>query len=711
MNENPEISFLKKKLPDLEEGKEVRRANQLQLKEKFELDEQLESSPIQAYLDRINRIIETKRPGDKTGAGLLIHKIKKEFTLDIEDEELVSKLADDLYESEKVQAINQGRGGDIENLDKEEVIERYKNSIIEKYEIQNQTLDNWLSYLKDSNDYPMWFKYYTLRGLHDMGRFHRDEAKYATRTKDTIAPFPERNSESLGFVRRSLEMQMEFDSFAIPDDVEKDILENTVLDEETEKKIKEQAKPEFQEQARKGALKNLRNKKRGEFIKEHKIKQAEGFLSPYIYEKDEEKQKELVDEFLARLQTGDFAKLYAFAQVETAGLMSRESIEGEWVKYPQGGDYKKLEESLYGKGTGWCTAEGSAKGQIEQGDFYVYYTKNKKGLNTEPRIAIRTINGQIEEIRGVNPQQELEPELVDIAKEKYKDLPGAEKYEKKDSDMRKMTDIYNKCFSVDKKTDEKKYLNPELSKEELLFLYEMDSQIEGFGYQKDPRIAELRSQRNIEKDMLTIFECTRDEIARNANEVNENTKAYVGEWSANVFQKLKNFPQIEYLYKKFPEEKIFMMTLETDPSIQNAEDVVNRMIEKGGAKISDLVKDLLTKTEFSKQVEKYSLVRFTVNELGLTCPTTTDKIYKRAKELGLELCPPEVGPQLRLQYKGGESMRITMKPIVDLNDDPRIFYLDTLIYSPLLELSAVVESGDNWLADRGHLELVFRFHR
>lgn len=703
IDQNPEISFLKKKLPDLEKSKEVTRANKL--REKFELDEQLENSPIQDYLDRIDRILKTERPEGRTGADLLSEKIKAEFVLDIQNEELVSKLANDLYESEKRQAINQGRGGDMENLDNEEVLEKYKNAIVEKYEIQQKTLDNWLSYLKDSDDYPAWFKYYAVRGLSEMGRFYRDEARYAERTKDTIAPFPERNSESLGFVRRSLEMQMEFDTFPIPEEVEKDIIENTVLDEETEKKIKEKSKPEYIEEARKGALKNLRNKKRAEYVKANKIKQVENFLIPYIYEKDEEKQKELVDEFLKRLETGDFAKLYAFAQVETAGSMNRESIAGEWVKHPQGGDYKKLEESLYGKGTGWCTAEGSAKDHVQQGDFYVYYTKNRDGLNTEPRIAIRTINGQIEEIRGVNPQQELEPQLVDIAKEKYKDLPGAEKYEKKDLDMRKMTEIYNKSFSENKQTGEKEYLNPKLSKEELEFLYEMNGQVEGFGYQKDPRIDELLSQRNAQEDMLVIFDCTREQVARNVNEVDGNTKAYIGEWNVDVFQKLKNFPQIEHLYKKFPKEKIFMMTLDTDPSIQKAEDVENRIIERG-VWSSNYAKDLLTKTEFSKQKEKYELVRFTVSELGLK-NVTTDEIYKRAEELGLELCPAEVGPHLRFAYDGNEWMYIAMRQIASRGGVLRVFYLSSGGAGRRLDAGAAGPRG-KWDDDG---RFVFRFRR
>ena len=77
----------------------------------------------------------------------------------------------------------------------------------------------------------------------------------------------------------------------------------------------------------------------------------------------------------------------------------------------------------------------------------------------------------------------------------------------------------------------------------------------------------------------------------------------------------------------------------------------------------------------SKNIEDIDLVRLTVGALGFSGGATTDEIYKRADELGLELCPPEVGPQLRLSYSGDEWMRTAMKQITVRDGGPRVFYL------------------------------------
>jgi hypothetical protein len=64
--------------------------------------------------------------------------------------------------------------------------------------------------------------------------------------------------------------------------------------------------------------------------------------------------------------------------------------------------------------------------------------------------------------------------------------------------------------------------------------------------------------------------------------------------------------------------------------------------------------------------------------LGLPDKSTTDQIYQRAEELGLELCPAEVGPHLRLQYQDqpmSEFLHIGMKQITDSHGDPDVFRL------------------------------------
>ena len=571
--------------------------------------EQKPRKKISAYLDRIENALEHK---PELTSKILEKFIIDDFVLDTNDEGLMVKLAKGLYESEKKIAIERGQSNQIQQLEQNagELLNKYKEAIVEKAEIQKKTLKSWIDYLKSEDaNYPLWFKYFVFRSLKQMGSFERDDTSYGKRTETTIAPFPELNSEALGFVRKSIE-----DS-----------------------------------------------------------------LDPEEYITDENpRQEELLEELNKRLQGKNFAKLYAFAQVECAGNLNRESLEGEWVTYKQGSDYTLLEKGLKGKGTGWCTAEGSAKGQIQSGDFYVYYTNNKAGVPTEPRIAIRMQNNngiqQIAEIRGVNKRQELEPELVDEAKGFYKDLSGSEKYEKADHDMKLMTEIYTKCFKVDKETQEKVYLNPQLSKEELEFLYEIDSKIQSFGYDKDPRVEEVRSQRNIKEDLPIIFGCEQNQIATNANEVNENTIGYIGAWNISVYNKIKDFKNIAHLYESFPDKNIFNYELKTDSSIQSSEQAKEKLESQGIWK-NEYTEDLLDKTEYSKEQKQYKLVQFTVGQLGFPQVATIDQIYAKAEELGLKLCPAEVGPQLRLSYSGKDLKFIAMKQISGRDGGPDVFRL------------------------------------
>ena len=62
-------------------------------------------------------------------------------------------------------------------------------------------------------------------------------------------------------------------------------------------------------------------------------------------------------------------------------------------------------------------------------------------------------------------------------------------------------------------------------------------------------------------------------------------------------------------------------------------------------------------------------------------------IYRRAAQLGLALCPSEVGPQLRLQYPeqpAGEFLHIAMRPIVTRQGKHAAFVVGNGGAGPLL---------------------------
>jgi len=192
------------------------------------------------------------------------------------------------------------------------------------------------------------------------------------------------------------------------------------------------------------------------------------------------------------LKTANFGKLYAHAVMEIAPT-SKELLQdtrGSWTKFAQSEDprtARRLSGSLQGHGTGWCTAgESTANIQLQGGDFYVYYTRDEDGKDTVPRVAIRMQDGQVAEVRGINHAQELEPEMADITSERLQDLPGGEEYIRKAEDMKRLTAL-DKRITVDP--------SAELSREDVKFLYELDHSIEGFGYEADPRVQEIRNKR------------------------------------------------------------------------------------------------------------------------------------------------------------------------------------------------------------------------
>ena len=232
------------------------------------------------------------------------------------------------------------------------------------------------------------------------------------------------------------------------------------------------------------------------------------------------KDKKSEEDIKQALSTGNFKLLYEYVikQSFLKGEHQSNSTDGKWIKYEQGSDYNILRNSLQGYYTGWCTAAGEnfAKDQLAGGDFYVYYSLDKNGEAKVPRIAIR-MDGKdkIGEIRGIADNQNMEPEMMPILEEKLKEFPDKGKYLKKEHDMKLLT-------LIDKKVND----NIDLTLEELKFLYEIDGQIIGFGYGKDPRIEEIKRKRNERRDYSLIFNVKEEEVALSQKEWLNNPKKF-----------------------------------------------------------------------------------------------------------------------------------------------------------------------------------------
>lgn len=105
---------------------------------------------------------------------------------------------------------------------------------------------------------------------------------------------------------------------------------------------------------------------------------------------------------------------------------------------------------------------------------------------------------------------------------------------------------------------------------------------------------------------------------------------------------------------------------------------LQKELEKNNINIGDYAKKILAKVDISKHETTIDLVVKSVEELGFKNGATLKEIYAKAKEIGLKLCPAEVGPQLRLQYLDqprNEWLFIAMNPITDSGRDPSVFHL------------------------------------
>ena len=248
---------------------------------------------------------------------------------------------------------------------------------------------------------------------------------------------------------------------------------------------------------------------------------------------------ELTDEENKALENEEsFNELYIYYLKNLESESKYEVTDGIWIKYDRGSDSTELSNSLLGKNTGWCTTGcRTIKNQLSDSDFYVYYTKDENGEYKNPRIAIR-INGydEIIEVKGIAADQNLEENMIDIADKKLDEFDDKEKYKKKIDAMKQLTEI-----------DQKTKKGEELTRDDLIFIYELIDKIEGFIYGKDPRIEEIQKTRDIKKDLSSIYGIDENSIATSLSDFDNednNIILYYGDFEYTPGMHLEKLREI-----------------------------------------------------------------------------------------------------------------------------------------------------------------------
>jgi len=104
-------------------------------------------------------------------------------------------------------------------------------------------------------------------------------------------------------------------------------------------------------------------------------------------------------------------------------------------------------------------------------------------------------------------------------------------------------------------------------------------------------------------------------------------------------------------------------------------------LDAAGIKVGVSADEILGRPAFPYATTdlEVELAIVSVAELGLDAEASSySEVYARAKRIGLELCPAEVGPRLRLDYRDqplGEALDIAMEPVATYGGDPTILAL------------------------------------
>ncbi len=231
-------------------------------------------------------------------------------------------------------------------------------------------------------------------------------------------------------------------------------------------------------------------------------------------------------------ESPNFKDLYSeeFAKLQEYIEKNWEITSGQWFSFKGEPDAENVFKKLQGKNSGFCIANlDTAKNYLKRGILEIYFSEDKEGSTSNPRVAIHIVNGRVNEVRGVQKNQNLDEYILPVVKEKILNYPEGEKYFVKCEHMEKLGEIYNKHLN-----------GTNLSAEEIVFIYEIEEKIQGFGYSEDARLKDMLTTRDMRYDLSIVYDCLPDEISTTPEESLEgNIKYHYSTLDLNPIKKLQ----------------------------------------------------------------------------------------------------------------------------------------------------------------------------
>ena len=112
---------------------------------------------------------------------------------------------------------------------------------------------------------------------------------------------------------------------------------------------------------------------------------------------------------------------------------------------------------------------------------------------------------------------------------------------------------------------------------------------------------------------------------------------------------------------------------------KSGQDIYDALVKNERIYINPLAKKIMLNMPISSSKRSLTLAKGTLHSLGLKCADHNifemsahnldfRQVFAQARKVGLELCPPEVGPILRIAYQNQpdiEYLTIAMEPYID----------------------------------------------